>query len=195
MLYSKDETTQDEVKESKIREAPPDAAALLLATTLGFPEGWRAVYGPKNRLQFYSPENEHFKSKKAALDHLAALEEADDPPWRTSGHELIGRSVEYVMEHKVSGTRTVKIRQSGTVTGWISENDKDRHGEPGYVCEETNQPAALFHVQFKDDPTHPYRKELIDFQDMEEHEVRNILVEEEESEEPPTKKAKVDDGA
>lgn len=184
--------TQDGVKEAKIRQASPDEAAFTLATTLGFPEGWRAVYGPKNRLQFYNPENEHFKSKKAALDYLAALEEQDDPPWRTSGHELIGKAVEYVVEHRLSGKRSVELRQQGTVTGWISAQDKDRHGEPGYVNEESGQPAALFHVEFKDDPSHPYRKEMIDFQDMEEHEVRNMLIDEA-SEEPPTKKAKVDD--
>lgn len=152
------------------------------------------VYGPKNRLQFYNPQNEHFKSKKAALDHLAALEEADDPPWRVDGHEFIGKTVEYVVEHKLSGKRTVELRQQGTVTGWISEEDKDRHGEPGYICEETGKPAALFHVEFKDDPTHPYRKELLDFQDMEEHEVLNMLLQEE-SKEPPAKKAKVGDDA
>lgn len=169
------------------------------------------MYGPKNRLQFYNPENEHFKSKKAALDYLATLEEADDPPWRTDGHELIGKSVEYVMEHRLSGKRTVEIRQPGTVTGWISEEDTDRHGEPGYVCEDTGKPACLFHVEFKDDPSHPYRNQMIDFQDMEEHEVRNMLVKEEkeeleekeeqpekvqeeseETEEPPAKRARVE---
>jgi len=192
VLYSKDQTTQDDIKEERIRQAPPDAAAFHLATTLGFPDGWRAVYGPKNRLQFYNPDNVHFKSKKAALDHLAELEEADDPPWRTDGHELIGKPVEYVVEHRLSGKRTVELRQPGTVTGWISAEDTDRHGEPGYTCEETGKPAALFHVEFQDVPDHPYRKEMIDFQDMEEHEVRNMLVEEE-SEEPPAKKAKVDE--
>jgi hypothetical protein len=194
VLYSKDQTTQEDIRESKIRQAPPDAAALHLAATLGFPEGWRAVYGPKNRLQFYNPDNAHFKSKKAALDHLAALEEADDPPWRVDGHEFIGKQVKYVAQHKVSGTRTVEIVQTGTVTGWISEQDKDRQGEPGYVCEETGKPAALFRVEFQDDPSHPYRSQLIDFQDMEEHEVLDMLLNEQddnETEEPPAKRAKL----
>jgi hypothetical protein len=179
VLYSQDGTTQEEIKERNIRLAPPDSAAFHLATTLGFPDGWRAVYGAKNRIQFFSPDNIHFKSQKAALDHLAALEEADDPPWRTEGHELVGRRVEYVIEHRLSGKRKVEIRQSGTVAGWISEEDIDRKGEPGYVSEDTGKPAKLFHVVFDDDPGNPYAKAMIDFQDMEEAEVRSMLVEEE----------------
>ena len=192
MLYSKEQTTQDEVKEEKIRQAPPEAAEYHLAATLGFPEGWRAVYGPKNRLQFYNPENVHFKSKKAALDYLDELEEADDPPWRADGHEFIGRRVEYVVKHRLSGKRTIELRQQGIVTGWISEEDKDRKGEPGYVCGETGKPAALFHVVFEDDPSHPYAKQMIEFQDMEEYEVRNMLVDEE-TEEPSAKRVKRDE--
>jgi hypothetical protein len=188
VFYSQDGSTQEDVKEKKIRLAPPDAAAFHLATTLGFPEGWRAVYGAKNRIQFYSPDNVHFKAKKAALEHLAALEEADDPPWRSGGHELVGRRVEYRIEHRLSGKRKVEIRQLGTVSGWISEEDKDRKGEPGYICEATGKPVNLFHVVFDDVPGHPYAKEMLDFQDMEEGEVRSILVDEE-TVEPPSKSA------
>lgn len=193
VLYSKDGTTQDDIRENKIRHVQPDAAAFHLATTLGFPDGWRAVYGTKNRIQFTSPDHVHFKSKKAALEHLAAMEEeAEDPPWRTDGHELIGQRVEYVMEHRLSETRKVELRQWGTVTGWISETDTDRNGEPGYLCQDTGKPACLFHVEFDDDPGHPYRSELIDFQDMEEAEVRNMLVDDgdDEAVEPPAKRLK-----
>lgn len=191
-MYSKDGTTQDDIRENKIRHVQPDAAAFHLATTLGFPDRWRAVYGAKNRIQFYSPDHVHFKSRKAALEHLAALEEAEDPPWRTDGHELIGLRVEYVMEHRLSETRKVELRQLGTVTGWISETDTDRNGEPGYLREDTGKPASLFHVQFDDDPGHPYGSELIEFQDMEESEVRKMLVDDVDNEavERPAKRLK-----
>lgn len=134
----------------------------------------------------------HFRSQKAALDHLAALEEADDPPWRTDGHELVGRRVVHVIEHRLSGKRKVEIRQLGTVAGWISEEDTDRRGEPGYVSEDTGKPANLFHAVFDDDPGNPYAKEMIDFQDMEEAEVRSMLVEEKPAE-PPSKRVKQDE--
>jgi hypothetical protein len=74
------------------------------------------------------------------------------------------------------------------VSGWISEEDKDRKGEPGYICEATGKPVNLFHVVFDDVPGHPYAKEMLDFQDMEEGEVRSILVDEE-TVEPPSKSA------
>jgi hypothetical protein len=81
--------------------------------------------------------------------------------------------------------RSVSIDQIGKVTGWISETDTDRYGEPGYVSEVTNKPASLFHIVFQDAPGHPYMKYLLDFQDMEEGEVLKYLLEEGE---PPAKK-------
>ena len=101
--------------------------------------------------------------------------EDDDPPWRLTGHELIGQEVVLSQTHKVSGKRSVTVEQTGTVAGWIADTDTDRNGEPGYVCEATGKPANLFHVTFKDQPGHPHAKYLIDFQDMEEDEVRSLL--------------------
>ena len=71
-----------------------------------------------------------------------AKAEEGDPPWRTDGHEHMGRRVRY------APPGAPELRQTGTVTGWISEKDVDRAGDPGFISERTGEPASLFHVTF-----------------------------------------------
>lgn len=169
---------------------PPSAKALELAFNLGLPEGWEATQRG-SKYTFTSPEGLVFRSKKAALDYVhEAQVEGEDPPWRETGHELIHRRIRIVNSHTLSGKRAIKVEQVGRVIGWISETDCDRHGEPGYISEETNKPASLFHVVFDDSPGHPYFKYLIESQDMEEVEVRKWLIEDENLQ-PPKKRARV----
>mmetsp|Transcript_22851 Transcript_22851/g.26047 ORF Transcript_22851/g.26047 Transcript_22851/m.26047 type:complete len:176 (+) Transcript_22851:184-711(+) len=158
--------------------APPDSSALELAGKLGLPAGWKATKNNK-RYIFVSPEGLTFRNKKAAVAHAKSMivEETEDPPWRAAGHELIGREVLYCHSHKLSGARSVTIEQMGFVRGWISDTDTDRQGHPGYISERTKQPAALFHVIFGELPgQHLYPKYLLAYQDMEESEVREILI-------------------
>lgn len=192
ILYTVDESTQDHIPESDIRPAPASSSKLELAATLGFPAGWEATQ-QKKRYVFTSPAGEIFRSKKAALDYLRDLtSEAEDPPWRTAGHVLMGRRVFYQQAHKLSGARSVMVEQVGNVVGWISKTDKDRHGEPGYVSEETGKPASLFHVVFSDQPGHAYPKHLIESMDMEEEEATRMLIEE--GSQPPKKRTRVSRG-
>jgi hypothetical protein len=170
--------------------APASAKALELATSLGLPEGWEAKSNGKSKYLFTSPEGLLFRTKKAAMEYIQETNaDQEDPPWRTAGHELIDRRVRMVHSHTLSGKRSIKVEQVGSVTGWISESDCDRHGDPGYVSEETKKPASLFHVVFDDAPGHPHFKYLVESQDMEEAEVRKWLLEEDAQQ--PRKRARL----
>ena len=120
-----------------------------------------------------------------------------DPPWRTTGHDYIGRAVLYSQEHAVSARRKITVEQTGKVVGWISATDVDKAGEPGFVSETTGQPANLFHVEFDDTispQNHPYPSYLVQSQDLEEFEVEACLIpernEDEEDVSPSKKKAR-----
>ena len=177
----------------------PDTIELQHAAKMGLPEGWAVNIKPNSRFTFYSPEGEIFKSKKVvysllglplpkhgynpfnddnddnAMDNNVKVEptnvnegkdpaniEEGDPPWRTTGHELIGRRIEYTFpDENISG--------KGTITGWISETDVDKEGNPGFVSEKTNEAARLFHATM--DTECPLAS-----QDFEEYEVDAILI-------------------
>lgn len=83
--------------------------------------------------------------------------EGDDPPWRITGHEFIGKKI--VVDSDIDGL----------IVGWIAETDMDKHGQPGYVSETDGKPAALFHVQFDNNGT-------VETQDFEEYEILNFLL-------------------
>jgi hypothetical protein len=169
--------------------APAPAKALELATSMGLPEGWECKTNGKNKYIFTSPTGQIFRTKRAAVNYIReTLADDDDPPWRTSNHELLHRRVKIVHNHSLSGRRSIQIEQLGNVVGWISANDCDRLGNPGYTSETTKQPAALFHVVFDEIPGHPHFKYLVEWQDMEEAEVRKCLVVDDSS--PPLKKAR-----
>jgi hypothetical protein len=161
----------------------------LLALELGFPEDWRASR-KGSRYILNSPTGERFNTKKAAFKFLNELqnsaspegEDVEDPPWRTKGHELIGRKVKWTSFHKVSGSRKVKVEQVGTIDGYINESDVDKEGNPGFVSEATGKPTNLFHVVFPEDPHHPYPSHCISAQDLEEHELKECLLEQSASE-------------
>jgi hypothetical protein len=200
VLYTDEGTEQEEVEEEDIRPAPPDAEAMHLAATLGFPKGWKATTKGK-RYTITSPDGIEFKNKKAAFVYLDQLSSMDggDPPWRTSGHKLLNKRVEYTSTHRM-GSRHVFVKQTGTIKGWISATDKDKQGEPGYVSDQTGEPADLFHIVFDDEPHHPYAKLLIESMDMEENEVMGSLLDggggddddDDVVSEPPSKRAKTE---
>mmetsp|Transcript_9364 Transcript_9364/g.15564 ORF Transcript_9364/g.15564 Transcript_9364/m.15564 type:complete len:368 (-) Transcript_9364:211-1314(-) len=190
VVYTVDESTQDNVRETSIRMAPPSATAKELAASMGFPQDWEATKNGRNFL-FTSPDGQTFRSKKAALKYVReSTVEAEDPPWRTAGHELMNRRIVYEHFHKLGRARHVTIDQTGKIVGWIAETDTDRNGEPGYVSEDTGKAASLFHIAFEDQPGHPYGKHLIDSIDMEEEEVRKLLIEED-ADSPRKKRARL----
>lgn len=183
VYYPEDDATQDEIEEFEIRPGEDPSA---LAVELGFSSDWKATRKGA-RYVLTAPTGERFTSKNAALKFIKTQEEEKiplqvddmgDPPWRTSGHEWIGRQVSWVSEHKVSGTRTVKVEQVGTIEGYIKSTDVDKDGNPGFISESTGQPADLFHVVFPDQPHHQYASFLLNSQDLEEHEVLGNLYEE-----------------
>lgn len=185
VYYPEDEATQDEIEEHEIRPGEDPSA---LAVQLGFSSDWRASRKGA-RYILTAPTGEKFTSKNAALKFIkkqqevkAEPEEEDedvgDPPWRTVGHEWIGRQVSWETTHKVSGTRKVTVEQVGTIEGFIKSTDVDKDGNPGFVSEATGKPANLFHVVFPDQPHHLYASFLLSSQDLEEHEVVANLLEE-----------------
>ena len=87
--------------------------------------------------------------------------EEGDPPWRTSGNKYLGKSVRLSIEG---------LEEIGTITGWISNKDVDKDGEPGYTSEKTGNPADLFHV------TSSVHKDPVWSQDLEEFEILENLV-------------------
>ena len=180
--YTEDDSTQSDVEEVDIK---PGEDPSMLAAELGFPNDWKAARKGA-RFVFTAPTGERFTTKKAALKFLkeqcqtqpAAEEDEGDPPWRTEGHEFLGRRISYTSTHKVSGTRRIKVEQEGTIVGYIDEKDLDSQGNPGFISESSGKPANLFHVVFKDDPHHPYAQHLLTSQDLEEFEVLECLLEE-----------------
>lgn len=186
VFYSSDTSRQSGVEENLIRPRETEVDPEQVAATLGFGEQWKAYSLGSNRWKIVSPDGETFKSKKAALDAIAtaakAAAEEGDPPWRTVDHEYLGRRVRWAFQHRTSARRTVDLEQIGTVTGWISETDTDKDGQPGFVSDKTGMPAKLFHVTFDEDPQHIYHSHLLTEQDMEEWEVvENLIPEGDES--------------
>lgn len=192
VFYPVDTSKQGGVEEHLIRHMPTDMDPEVRAINLGFGEGWKAYAMGHSRWRIVSPDGETYKTKKAALEayqaFLEAAEDEGDPPWRTTGHEFLGRQVKWVTHYQVSSRRTVDLEQVGTITGWISETDVDKDNQPGFISEQTGKPAALFHVKFEQDKNHPYAAQLLTDQDLEEYEVTATLLPE--ATEPPAKKAR-----
>ncbi len=170
----------------------PDADGLHLAAEMGLPEGWTAFAASKSRFSFLSPDGtERFTSKKAVFAHIDKLDsfkilpnsseeddnhndasgvvlpiapaESEDPPWRTDGHEYL----QYRVNYEISPGEFIK----GTVTGWISKDDVDKEGNPGFISEKYGEPADLFHISF--DSNAP-----IASQDLEDFELKNLFIDE-----------------
>lgn len=119
-------------------------------------------------------------SNGSAVASLAVVEKTPalegDPPWRTIGHEYLGRQVHRVAIHQVSSRRTVNIEQPGTVVGWISEVDVDKKGKPGFVSEKTGKPANLFHVKYEVDRYTAHADFQLEQQVLEESELLDIML-------------------
>jgi hypothetical protein len=168
---------------------------------------WKATSQGKNRWVIVAPTGEKFKSRKAAMEFMlgstvttgsavpatVAIEKVPavegDPPWRTIGHEYLGRQVLRVANHRVSSRRTVSIEQPGTVVGWISEDDVDKKGSPGFVSEKTGRPAKLFHVKYEVDKHTAHADFQLEMQDLEEYELLDIILPPGEKYVPPRKDA------
>lgn len=189
---------------------PADAADPgSLALSLGFGADWKATSQGNKRWILVAPTGEKFKSKKAAMEFMlgsaastgfataaaatAVVETVPaletDPPWRTSGHEYLGRQVHRIAHHKVSSRRTVIVEQPGTVVGWIAEDDVNKKGRPGFISDKTGKPAKIFHVQYEVDKHTAHSDFQLTTQDLEEHELLDIILPPGEKYEPPRKDA------
>ena len=196
--YAADTSKQSGVDETLIRLRPqeqPKEDAVAAALAMGLEQGWQAFCTGKHKWKVVAPDGTVYRSKRAALEAYAqqygtetTSAEGEDPPWRTTGNDYLGRYIRWVAQHKVSARRTVSVEQVGEIMGWISETDVDKAGEPGFVSERTGKPARLFHVVFEDDPHHPYASFLVQAQDIEEYELLECLLAEEEYR--PKKKAR-----
>lgn len=190
VFYPTDSSKQGGVEEFLIRHRPTEVDPEVTASALGFGEGWKAYSVGSGKWKIVSPSGETYKTKKAALEAFQAqVKEASDegdPPWRTVDNEYLGKRVKWITHHKASARRTVALEQTGIVTGWISETDVDKEGQPGFVSE-TGEPARLYHVKFEEDPHHAYSSHLLSEQDLEEWELKECLIPDDEVG-PPTKK-------
>jgi hypothetical protein len=184
VYYPSDHSKQSGVEEILIRLPPaPREDPLVIAKNMGLAEGWKAYEGPGNRWKIIAPDGTMYKSKKAALEAChpstntttSATTDEGDPPWRTQGHEYLGRSVAWTWMHRPSARRQIEITQIGCVTGWIRDTDLDRNGQPGFV-DAQGHPAPLFHIEFPEEPNHPYANHLLATQDVEEYELVASLV-------------------
>ncbi|VEU44782.1 unnamed protein product [Pseudo-nitzschia multistriata] len=194
VLYHGDDATQDEIAEEDLK---PGEDPSEVAVSLGLDATWTATRNG-SRFVITAPCGTVFSSKKAARKHLRELankkkgggggsakkkkrtkpeeEDAGDPPWRTGGHDWIGRRVFWTFKHKASARRQIAIEQIGTIEGYIDASDTDKDGNPGFVSEKTGEPANLFHVVFGDDPGHPYAQYLLHNTDVEEFEIAECLL-------------------
>ena len=194
--YAADNSKQSGLPEEYIRPRPEEGNAKKpndvdpqeLAISLGLGEGWQAVFKGNNRYRITDPNGTVYTSKNKALEAFANgvgasstsagpnVRDEGDPPWRTTGHEWLMRRVERRHVQAVTSRRKVTIVQQGTIEGWIAATDVDKAGNPGYRSEDTGEPAPLFHVVYDDDPNHPYPSHLMEFQDLETHEIEAMLV-------------------
>jgi hypothetical protein len=159
-----------------------------LAVQLGFDDSWMVESKGQKRYKITSPSGIVYHSKTKALEafqhgdrnnnnnnNTRGLEEGD-PPWRTTGHELLGRRVRREAIQAVTARRSVTVVQYGQVTGWIAATDVDQAGQPGYRSETSGQPAELFHIAYEKDSNHPYPSYTITTEDLEHEEVVAMLV-------------------
>ena len=87
-----------------------------------------------------------------------------DPKWRTSDNFYLGVRLLFSpnnSEENINGCR-------GTVSGWISKNDKDKDGKPGFESVVTGKKEAsdLYHIVYDSNEG---------FVDLEEYEIKEIL--------------------
>jgi len=66
-----------------------------------------------------------------------------DPPWRTTVHRYLQRKVIWTPP-RGNKDRLPCQPFIGTIVAWISENDKDSEGNPGFVCTRTKMPDPFF---------------------------------------------------
>ncbi|KAL7504745.1 hypothetical protein ACHAXN_002322 [Cyclotella atomus] len=143
----------------RLRPVKPTRKAALEAGMARFLRDGLWIVGQEE--MWIEKRRERFNRKNKILAGEKVIDEGD-PPWRTTGHVLLGRSA--MLPRK-------KIM--GKVVGWISETDVDSKGNPGFVSTKTGQPACLFHVA-TDDCEYE--------QDFEQFELERILIDEKEVE-------------
>lgn len=196
--YAADRSKQSGVPEECLRPRqaegtgrPSNKDPYAEAVKLGFGPDWQVVSTGNKRYRLTDPNGTVYTSKAKALEAYTAssssktgagVRDEGDPPWRTTGHTLLGRRVQRKHVHAVTARRNVTVVQWGSVQGWIAATDVDRQGNPGYRLEATGEPAPLFHVEYEDDPNHPYPSQTLQSQDLDESELQDILVPEHDAE-------------
>jgi hypothetical protein len=194
--YAADRSKQSGVPEECLRPRqaagrPSSKDPHAEAVKLGFGPDWQAVATGNKRYRLTDPSGTVYTSKAKALEAYTAssssvqttagVRDEGDPPWRMTGHDLLGRRVQRKHVHAVTARRNVTVMQWGRVQGWIAATDVDRQGNPGYRVEATGEPAPLFHVEYEDDPNHPYPSHTLQSQDLDASELQEILVPEDDN--------------
>mmetsp|Transcript_32036 Transcript_32036/g.66406 ORF Transcript_32036/g.66406 Transcript_32036/m.66406 type:complete len:458 (-) Transcript_32036:144-1517(-) len=188
--------TSKKAKISNEEEEIP-IAYFVAAKEMGFPEGWSAEDRGNDKWTFKSPNGKTYRTKKTAFaaagldlppgqkkklgrpkkeemeefveENLIGVDgnpdlDEGDPPWRSTGHHYLSRRVRWTPP--VGGLLEPKP-SVGTIVGWISAEDVDSEGNPGFLSSVSGEPANLFHAVFEDF-----------VQDFEEFELEECLLDE-----------------
>lgn len=190
---AKNQTSKKAKISSEEEEIP--IAYFVAAKEMGFPEGWSAEDRGNDKWTFKSPNGKTYKTKKTAFaeagldlpsgkkkklerpkkeemeESLIGVDSNDnpdldegDPPWRSTGHRYLSRRVRWTPP--VGGLLEPKP-SVGKIVGWISAEDVDSEGNPGFLSSLSGEPANLFHAVFEDF-----------VQDFEEFELKECLLDE-----------------
>ena len=164
-------------KKRKIGNDENNNDNLDMASKMGLPDGWTTTVEKNGTYKFTGPDGDPIiKSKRSLISYFGFNPELKlktlpipithdgDPKWRTSDNFYLGVRLLFSpnnSEENINGCR-------GTVSGWISKNDKDKDGKPGYESVVTGKKEAsdLYHIVYDSSE---------EFVDLEEYEIKEIL--------------------
>lgn len=195
VYYTQDSSKESNVVESRIRARKKDSSKKSKKRRKSDEDESTAALEANDDDIVEDEDDEEYGTRNTPTTTTTSSSSVGDPPWRTTGHEYLQRQVQWRSTHPITSRRTLELDQVGTVTGWIAATDVDSAGQPAFVSQQTNEPAALFHVEFNnDDPnTHPHGSYLLQSVDLEEYEVVEHLMAKEETavQKSKTKKQRV----
>ncbi|KAL7468361.1 hypothetical protein ACHAXS_008589 [Conticribra weissflogii] len=155
--------TKTTPKKKQIVDDEMEVAATPTQKKRGRPSGNKAKKQITKKSKIADEEEEIPIAYFAAAKVNPDLDEGD-PPWRSTGHRYLSRQVRWTPP---AGGLLEPKPSVGTIVGWISAEDLDSEGNPGFLSSVSGEPANLFHAVFEDF-----------VQDFEEFELEECLLDE-----------------
>ena len=136
------EITKSRIKKKrKIRNDENNKDNLDMTSKMGLPDGWTTTVEKHGAYKFTGPDGDPIiKSKRSLISYFGfnpelkvktlpiAMTNDGDPKWRTSDNIYLG--VRLIFSPNNGEVNFNECR--GTVSAWISKNDKDKDGKPGF---------------------------------------------------------------